>query len=106
MIIFITLLIILLTTSGQIFLKLGADKSKGTNFINNYVIYGYLFFLLTIILSYYLMQIVPMKYFTVVMSLNYIAVMIVAKIFLNEKINKDRLTGTILVALGVFIFLI
>lgn len=106
MIIFIVLLIITLTSAGQIFLKLGADRLKPSTFINRYVILGYTMFVLTIILSYYLMQKVPMKYFTVVMSLNYIAVMIAAKIFLDEKINKNRISGTIMVAIGVFIFLI
>ena len=99
-------LIVLLTTVGQIFLKVGADKAKGSSFINIYVLLGYMLFLLTIMCSYYLMKIIPMKYFTVIMSLNYITVMIAAKLFLSEEINKNRLTGTILVALGVLVFLI
>ena len=106
MIISIVLLIIVLTSAGQIFLKLGADDSKISGFINRYVLLGYVMLVLTIVLSYYLMQRIPMKYFTVVMSLNYIAVMIAAKIFLDEKINKERITGTIMIAFGIFVFLI
>ena len=105
MIISLALLIILLTTAGQIFLKLGADKAKESFFINGYVLFGYLLFLLTIMCSYYLMKIVPMKYFTVIMSLNYITVMVAAKVFLSEKINKDRFIGTMLVTCGVIVFL-
>lgn len=95
-----------MTTSGQIFLKVGADKSKGSLAINKYILSGYMLLILTIILSYFLMKIMPMKYFTVIMSLNYIAVLFAAKVFLNEKINRDRVTGTILIATGVFVFLL
>ena len=102
----IALLVILLTSAGQIYLKLGADRSKKSRFINSYVLIGYILFFLTIILSYYLMKLVPMKNFTVVMSLNYIMVMIASKIFLMEEITKDRLIGTILVAFGVLVFLL
>lgn len=104
--IFIAILLILLTTAGQIFLKLGADRIKGVSFINGFVLFGYALFLLTVILSYFLMKIVPMKYFTVIMSLNYITVMISAKLFLCEDVNKDRLIGTILIAFGVVVFLL
>ena len=106
MIIFIVVLIIVLTTAGQTLLKFGANKSKSSSFINRYVLLGYVMFVLTVALSYYLMQRVPMKYFTLVMSLNYIAVIISARIFLDEKINRDRIAGTILVAFGIFVFLI
>ncbi|MCK5663223.1 MAG: EamA family transporter [Thiotrichaceae bacterium] len=106
MIFLISFLIVFLTTAGQIFLKLGADRATKPRFINGYVLSGYVLFLLTIMFSYYLMKIVPMKYFTVLMSLNYITVMFAARIFLSEKINKDRLIGTILIATGVFVFVL
>ena len=106
MIISISILIILLTTAGQVFLKLGADKAEDARLINSFVLFGYILFLITVLLSYFLMKIIAMKYFTVIMSLNYITVVIAAKIFLGEKINKDRLIGTILIASGVFVFLL
>jgi len=106
MTLFISVLIILLTTAGQVFLKKGADKSKDSRLINGFVLFGYFLFLLTVMLSYFLMKIIPMKYFTVIMSLNYITVMIAAKLFLSEEIKKDRLIGTIMIALGVIVFLL
>lgn len=105
MIIYISILVILLTTAGQVFLKIGADKAEGSQSINRFVVFGYALFLITIILSYFLMKIIPLKYFTVIMSLNYVAVMIAAKMFLGEEVKKDRLTGTALIALGIIIFL-
>ena len=106
MIIFISILIILLTTAGQVFLKLGANKTEGERLINSYVLFGYILFLMTVILSYFLMKIIAMKYFTVIMSLNYIAVMIAARIFLGEEFKRDKFIGTILIALGVVVFLL
>ena len=84
MIIFISILIILLTTAGQIFLKLGADKADDVRLINSFVLFGYILFLIAVLFSYFLMKIIAIKYFTVIMSLNYITVMIAAKIFLGE----------------------
>lgn len=103
---FIGILIILLTTVGQILLKVGADKSQNQRLINGYVLLGYVLFLITVLLSYFLMKVIPMKYFTVIMSLNYITVMIAAKIFLNEEIKTDRLIGTVMVAFGVLVFML
>lgn len=105
MIVFISILVILLTTAGQIFLKIGADKAEYSKTINSFVLFGYALFLITVILSYLLMKIIHLKYFTVIMSLNYVTVMIAAKLFLNEEVNKDRFIGTILIALGIIIFL-
>jgi len=95
-----------MTASGQTFLKLGANKSIESRFFNKYVFIGYLLFFLTIIVSYYLMKLIPMKNFTVIMSLNYIAVMIFSRMFLGEVIKKNRLIGTALVAFGIFVFLL
>ena len=88
MVIFISLMLIVLTANGQIFLKLGANKNRVASFINGYIIFGYILFFLTIILSYYLMKIVPLKYFTVIMSLNYIAVMVLENCFLVKIYTK------------------
>ena len=53
MVLFISILIISLTATGQIFLKIGADTEKGTRIINIYVVSGYACFGLTIVLSYF-----------------------------------------------------
>ena len=106
MVISISILIVLLTAGGQVLLKMGTYKSKGTGLINGYIISGYVSFLLTILLSYYLMKVIPLKYFTVIMSVNYVVVMVAAKLFLSETINRDKLVGTILIASGIFVFLL
>jgi len=98
--------IVFLTTAGQILLKKGAiyrtDRKKSLLFIG----FGYLLFVMTILFSYMLMKIIEMKYFTVIMSLNYITVMFGASIFLNEKLGRKKVIGTILISIGILIFMI
>ena len=96
---------VFLTTVGQIFLKKGAiyqeNRTKSLTFIG----FGYLLFVMTIIFSYMLMKIIEMKYFTVIMSLNYITVMFGASIFLNEPLKRRKIIGTSIVTLGIMVFM-
>ena len=91
-------LVILFTTAGQIFLKRGADLSVDKFFFNTSVLFGYLFFLVDVDFSYYLMKLVPMKYITVIMCLNSVAVSIATGLFLSEDIKHDRVVGTVAAA--------
>jgi len=97
--------IVLLTTAGQILLKKGAiyhhKRIKSLQFIG----LGYLFFVITIVFSYLLMNLIPMKYFTVIMSLNYVTVMFGASIFLEERLEKKKVIGTIIVTFGIMVFI-
>lgn len=103
--IFFSFCIVLLTTAGQIFLKKGAIYRTKRKESLTFIAIGYLLFVITIGFSYMLMKLVPMKYFTVVMSLNYIAVMFGAKLFLNETFEKKKVIGTVLVTLGIMVFM-
>lgn len=98
-------IIILLTTIGQILLKKGAIYHKERRKSLLFIGLGYFLFILTIGFSYLLMKIIPMKYFTIIMSLNYITVMFGANIFLNEKLEREKIVGTLFVAIGIFIFM-
>lgn len=100
-----SIFIIVLTASGQILLKKAVEYQEDRARNLKYICLGYLLFIITIILSYILMKLIELKYFTVIMSLNYIAVMFGANLFLNEKLNKREITGTIIVTVGVMIFI-
>lgn len=97
-------LIVGFTTAGQILLKKGATINSNTMF-NIYIVVGYVLFLITIIVSYYLMKQIPMKYFTVIMSMNYLSVMFAAHFFLKEQLDRYKLFGTLFVAIGIVIFM-
>lgn len=100
------LIIVLLTTSGQILLKKGALFQSACTKSLLFIGLGYFLFVLTIVSSYLLMKLIPMKYFTIIMSLNYIAVMFGASLFLNEKLERKKIIGTILVSIGILIFML
>ncbi|NOR59008.1 MAG: EamA family transporter [Sulfurimonas sp.] len=102
----IACLIIVLTTTGQILLKTSATSDNESKKKLIFMTLGYFVFLLTVLLSYELMKSIQMKYFTVIMSLNYISVLLGSKIFLEEKLDRNKILGTALVAVGIFIFLI
>lgn len=96
-------LVILLTAFGQVLLKSAAHKYAGA-ILNARVFTAYAMFVTTVILSFYLMKMVPLKVFAVVMSLNYVAVALLAPIFLQEQMSTRKWIGTILVGAGVWIF--
>ena len=106
MIVLVSILVILLTATGQVLLKIGANKQSGSRFANRFVILGYIAFLVTVFFTYYLMKVIPLKYFIVIMNISYVVVMLGAKIFLREVLTKDRILGTTLIASGVFLFLL
>jgi drug/metabolite transporter (DMT)-like permease len=95
---------ILTTTTGQILLKKGASGANKRE-VYFFVVLGYTFFFFAVLISYILLKLIQMKYFTVVMSLNYVSVMFASRIFLNEKLDRPKVIGTLLIAVGVLIFL-
>jgi drug/metabolite transporter (DMT)-like permease len=99
------LLLVILTTCGQLLLKMGARASEGGALINRRVVYGYLVLMLVVFVSYFLMHVTELKNFTVVMSASYVAVAITARSVLKEQIGKDRVVGTVLICIGIFVFL-
>jgi len=101
----IAFFIVFLTTLGQILLKKAALTHENRKKSLLFLVLGYSIFVITIGLSYLLMKMIPMKYFTVIMSLNYITVMLGAKLFLNERLNRQKIIGTSLVAIGILIFM-
>jgi drug/metabolite transporter (DMT)-like permease len=95
--------IVVLTSLGQILLKLGAG-SRSHLIFNRYVIAGYALFVLVMFLSAVLMRHVDLKYFSVIIGLNYLSGAVAAMIFLRESVNAKKLLGCVLIALGAAIF--
>ncbi len=97
------MLIITFTTIGQVLLKLGADNKRSV-FINVYVISAYIIFLMTVLISFQLLKTMSMLSFTVIISLNYICVMLASTLFLKEEFTTNKFLGTLLVTIGIIIF--
>lgn len=101
MIEFLILLSILFTTTAQVLLKIASLQNK---YINKYLIFGYTLFILVIFISYILMHFIELKIFTIIMSINYLTVLISSNIIFKEKINKYKIYGIFSIILGIIIF--
>lgn len=96
-------LIVLITSVGQIFLKIGANKG-GRLIFNRYVISGYICFLSVIFLSAIIMKSIDFKYFTVIVSLNYLGATLMAIFILKEEVTWNKILGCIFISFGAVIF--
>jgi drug/metabolite transporter (DMT)-like permease len=95
--------IIALTSMGQILLKLGANSS-GRLMFNRHIILGYGCFVCVIFLSAILMRAIEFKYFSVIISLNYLVTTILAFIILKERVTTGKVAGCMLITGGAMVF--
>jgi len=101
MIILLVIMSIMLTAVGQLLLKQSV-------FVKNYKWFflcsGYFSFFITVLMSYFLMKLIELKTFAVIMSINYVVVMILSALIFKEKMCKNKVIGTVFVLLGVIVF--
>ena len=95
--------VVVLNTIGQLLLKKAA-QTRGID--NKYLWIGYIYFLATIFVSYFLMKKIELKYFATLMSVNYIVAMLASALFLQENLSRQKVFGTLIVACGVIVFLL
>lgn len=95
--------IVVLTAAGQILLKTGAN-SRSHLIFNRHVIAGYALFVLVIFLSAVLMKHLDLKYFSVIIGLNYLVTTIAAMIILKESMTRRKILGCLLISAGAAIF--
>lgn len=103
----IYILSVFLSSVSQILLKSSANRTHATRvgeYLNYRVILGYGLFVVCTGLTIVAFMGVPLKAGPVFESLGYIFVMILAHVFLHEKITKVKLFGNIIIMLGVLIF--
>lgn len=96
-----------LSSFSQVLLKKSAEKKQNTPFgeyINPYVISGYLLTGMCMLLMIVAYKGMPYKYGAILESLIYVYIMILSRMFFDEKITKKKLTGNILIIIGVIVF--
>lgn len=98
----LVLSLVLVNSIGQTFLKKSTLTSERKKI---YLIIGYSFFLLSLGLVQVLLVYVPFYFLALVISLNLVGVLIFSILFLNEKLTLSKCYGTLIVSLGVVIFL-
>ncbi|MGB5920467.1 EamA family transporter [Arcobacter sp.] len=99
---YIGFFLIFVNTLGQILLKKATLVNKRKMI---YLSFGYVLFFVAVIVSFYLMKIVELKYFTVIMSSIYVTVLLMSAFIFQESLDKNKITGTILVILGIIVFI-
>jgi drug/metabolite transporter (DMT)-like permease len=103
MTIYLSVCIILLTAIGQIFLKMGAGSSKRV-FFNKYVILGYSLFIIVTCLSMILVNYLPLKSISIIVSFCYPATILFAGFFLKERITLKMLLACLIIVTGGIVF--
>ncbi len=93
-------LAILFTVVGQLMLKHAVTSMRKYVFL----ISGYALFFITVCLSYLIMKRIDLKYFTVIMSVNYFLVSLASAIIYKERMSFKFFVAVGLVVIGVFIF--
>jgi len=94
-----------LVATSQILLKIGATRYGGGAFLrqylNGYVLSGYVLFFLVTVVNVYVFSLVPLKMANIFVAFAYVGVLLFSWLLLGEVINKDRLVGIVLIVVGV-----
>jgi len=99
MTLFLIIINILFTTVGQLLLKYATIENNKI-----FLASGYFLFILVVIASYFLMKLIELKYFTVIMTLNYLTVFLLSAWLFKEEANRTKVIGIILIMSGIAIF--
>ncbi|MFL0581118.1 EamA family transporter [Solibacillus silvestris] len=101
--ILIIILLPILNASGQVLMKKAALSTENRSKLI-LLFFAYSIFLLSTVLTIYVLKIIPTKYFTVILAFNFILTTAFSVYILKEKIGNKTVVGTIFVLLGVGIF--
>lgn len=97
----------ILSSFSQILLKKSAEKKRTSiwgEYLNPYVITGYVITVTCMLLMLLAYRGMPFKYGAVLESLVYLYIMILSRLFLNEQLTKKKIAGNIIIVIGVIIF--
>lgn len=97
-------LLVFLNTVGQLLLKNAA--LQGSGFKSPCLWVGYFCFCITIGVSFLLMKKMELKYFTIIMSLNYTSVILTSAYYFKEKLTLEKISGVTVVIAGIFVFML
>lgn len=97
----------LLAAFSQILLKKSAivnHTNKIEEYINLYVIASYTILFATTFINMFAMREISYKSVPVIGTVSYVFVIILSKLILGEKISRRKLTGIIIILIGIIIF--
>jgi len=98
---------VFIASVSQILLKKSANSNHKNwlkEFFNIRVFIAYSMFVLSSILIIYAYKGVQLKYGSIIQSSGYIFILLLSKIFLVEKITKNKILGVTLIIIGIVVF--
>jgi multidrug transporter EmrE-like cation transporter len=110
----LSVIAILLTSAGQLLLKLGADPGYWLSqvpallrpYINTYSVSGYGLLFIVTILSIYILESMPLKFFfPLFISGNLVTITIFSRILLSESFTRYKVAGICMILAGIISFL-
>jgi len=100
----------ILVATSQVLLKVGATRYGGRTFIrqylNRYVLSGYVLFFLVTVINVYVFSVVPLKMANILVAAGYVGVLFLSRLFLGEVVHKDRLIGVALIVIGIGLYVV
>ena len=100
----------MMVATSQLLLKLGANRYGGGSmvrqYLNCYVLSGYFLFFLVTVVNVYVFSIVPLKMANIFVALGYVGVLVLSRIFLGERFERQRIIGVALIAVGVGLYVV
>lgn len=97
----------ILSSFSQILLKKSAQLKRESvvkEYLNIYVISGYVITAFCMLLTILAYRGMPFKYGAVLESLSYLYIMVLSRVLLGEKLTRKKITGNIIIVIGVIIF--
>ena len=104
---FSMILAVVISSVSQMLLKKAANiefENKIREYLNIWVISGYFLLIISTLCVIYAYKGLEFKNGAVIESLGYIMVMLLSRLFFNEKITKQKLIGNLVILLGIFVF--
>lgn len=98
---------VLLAAAGQVMLKLGSGAgglNLGILRLNLWVFLGLVAMVMSMLLSVRGLSVVPLRDIAFILPTVYIVVPLFSWIFLKDKLEKRTIIGTMILALGIFLF--
>ncbi len=109
----LAILAVILSAVGQLFLKVGANTRRVPMwvhralkpYLNIYTIPGYGFLFIVTILSIYILEGMPLKFFfPLFISGNLITITVLSRMVLHESLTNRKILGICIIIAGIFLF--
>lgn len=100
----------MMVATSQVLLKVGANRygehSVVRQYLNAFVLTGYVLFFLVTVVNVYVFSVVPLKMANIFVALGYVGVLVLSRLFLGERVDPQRIIGVVLIAAGVGLYVV